>query len=280
MDPNIETENMKQSAQASTGAATATRSMLISNANTQTAKFDIFVGSVMSQFMANISTAILKDPGLPRSNPTTSAWQVPVHPTMSSIQSAVLPEQTDFVVIGSGITGCSVTKTLLEHEAAKGSHVTVLEARTLVSGATGRNGGHLVTASGHTFGPLAQQHGLEAAQQITRFSVLNIQHVMDMVKAMDKEVQEDCQIRDVRKVMAVGDDETWAAARNSVLAFQKNVPECSAYHRIVDADEVPEVIKCSPEIPAMKLTLHRGGISREHQARWNTTQVPSGHTVS
>ncbi|RBR16496.1 uncharacterized protein FIESC28_06905 [Fusarium coffeatum] len=222
MDPKIETENMKQSTQAFAGTATATHS------------------SVMSQFMASISTAILKDPGLPRSNPTVSAWQIPVHPTVSSIQSAVLPEQTDFVVIGSGITGCSVTKTLLEHKAAKGSHVTVLEARTLVSGATGRNGGHLVTAAGHTFGPLAQQHGLEAAQQITRFSVLNIQHVMDMVKAMDKEVQEDCQIRDVRKVMAVGDDETWAAARSSVLAFQKNVPECSTYHRIVDADEVPE----------------------------------------
>ncbi|RFN53481.1 FAD dependent oxidoreductase superfamily protein [Fusarium flagelliforme] len=222
MDPNIETENMKQSVQESDGHATAAHS------------------SVMSQFMANVSTAILKDPGLPRPNPTISAWQIPVHPTVSSIQSTALPEFTDFVVIGSGITGCSVTKTLLEHGAAKGSHVTVLEARTLVSGATGRNGGHLVTAAGHTFGPLAQQHGLEAAKQITRFSVLNIQHVMDMVKAMDKEVQENCQIRDVRKVMAVGDDETWAAARNSVLAFQKNVPECSTYHRIVEAEDVPE----------------------------------------
>lgn len=271
---------MKESAQASVGTATATHSMLILNANAQAAKFDIFVGPVMSQFMANISTAILRDPGLPRSNPTISAWQVPVHPKVSSIQSAVLPEETDFVVIGSGITGCSVTEAVLEHEAAKGSHVTVLEARTLVSGATGRNGGHLVTAAGHTFGPLAQQHGLEAAQQITRFSVLNIQHMMDMVKAMDEEVQEDCQIRDVRKVMAVGDDETWVAARKSVLAFQKNVPECSTYHRIVDADEVPEVRKGSPEILSTRLTLYRDGISRERQAPWNTMQAPSGHTVS
>lgn len=266
MDPNIETGNMKQSAQAPTGYATAIQSMLISQTNIQVAKFDVFLGSVMSQFMTNVSTATLKDPGLPRSNPTVSAWQVPVHPTVSSIQSTALPEHTDFVVIGSGITGCSVTKTLLEHEAAKGSHVTVLEARTLVSGATGRNGGHLVTAAGHTFGPLAQQHGLEAAKEITRFSVLNIQYVMDMVKAMDKDVQEECQIRDVRKVMAVGDDETWAAARNSVLAFQKNVPECSTYHRIVDADEVPEVREGSLRIPTTKLTFCRGGMSREHQA--------------
>ncbi|RGP71871.1 FAD dependent oxidoreductase superfamily [Fusarium sporotrichioides] len=173
--------------------------------------------SSMAQFLGNVSSAILKDPGLPRPNPTISAWQVPVHPTVSSIQSSELPEHTDFVVIGSGITGCSVTKTLLEHGAIQDSHVTVLEARTLVSGATGRNGGHLVTAAGHIFGPLAQQHGIEAAKQITRFSILNIQHMINMVKAMDQEVQDDCQIRDVRKVMAVGDDETWAAARNSSM---------------------------------------------------------------
>ncbi|KAG8672002.1 hypothetical protein FPOAC1_005261 [Fusarium poae] len=196
--------------------------------------------SSKAQFLNNVSSAIMKDPGLPRPNPTTSAWQVPVHPTVSSIQSSELPEYTDFVVIGSGITGCSVTKTLLEHGATQDSHVTVLEARTLVSGATGRNGGHLVTAAGHTFGPLAQQHGIEAAKQITRFSILNIQHMINMVKAMDKEVQDDCQIRDVRKVMAVGDDETWTAARNSVLAFQRHVPERSSYHCIVDADDVSE----------------------------------------
>ncbi|CEI61366.1 hypothetical protein FVEN_g5920 [Fusarium venenatum] len=196
--------------------------------------------SSMAKFLGNVSRAILKDPGLPHPNPTVSAWQVPAHPIVSSIQSTELPEYTDFVVIGSGITGCSVTKALLEHGATQDSHVTVLEARTLVSGATGRNGGHLVTAAGHTFGPLAKQHGIEAAKQITRFSILNIQNMIDMVKAMDKAVQDDCQIRDVRKVMAVGDDETWTAARNSVLAFQRNVPECEGYHRIVDADEVPE----------------------------------------
>lgn len=160
---------------------------------------------------------------------------------MASHQSAVLPERTDFVVIGSGITGCSVTKALLEHGAAKDAHVTVLEARTLVSGATGRNGGHLVTASGHTYGPLAKQHGVEAAKQITRFSILNIEHVMKMVRGMDPELQEECQIRNVLKVMAVGDDETWAAAKQSVLDFQQAVPEYSSYHRIVEKEDIPEV---------------------------------------
>jgi glycine/D-amino acid oxidase-like deaminating enzyme len=187
-----------------------------------------------------ISKAILEDPGLPRKNPTVSSWQIPEHPTVASIQSTTLPECTDVVIIGSGITGCSVAKTLLEHQ-TRGLHVTVLEARTLVSGATGRNGGHLVTASGHTFGPLAEQHGIEAAKQVTKFSLLNIEAIMKMVRKMDKEFQDHCQLRDVLKVMAVGDEETWANATSSVLNFQKNVTEHNEYHSIVEKHAVPEV---------------------------------------
>ncbi|KAK1622866.1 FAD dependent oxidoreductase-domain-containing protein [Colletotrichum phormii] len=183
------------------------------------------LSSYLTRFLLNVSQAISQDPGLPRPNPTTSSWQVPEH-LLGSIQSPTLPKQTDFAVIGSGITGCSVTKTLLEHDASRNSHVTILEARTLVSGATGRNGGHLVTASGHTYGPLAVQHGVEAAKQITRFSILN--------------AQERCQIRAVLKVMAVGDEETWAAAKSSVLEFQGAVPEHSAYHRVIERGDVPE----------------------------------------
>lgn len=191
--------------------------------------------------LANVKGAISADPGLPCDNPTVSSWQVPEHPAVASIQSPVLPEHTDVVVIGSGITGCSVTKTLLEHQATQGLHVTVLEARTLVSGATGRNGGHLVTASGHTFGPLAEQHGIEAAKQVTRFSLLNIEAIMKMVREMDQDFQDHCQIRDVLKVMAVGDEQTWRNAARSVRAFQKNVPEHAHYHRIIEKENVPKV---------------------------------------
>ncbi|KAK7415671.1 hypothetical protein QQX98_005703 [Neonectria punicea] len=192
------------------------------------------------RLLSSIQSAVLADPGLPRPNPTISSWQVPVHPTVASVQSSALPQRTDFAIIGSGITGCSATKSLLEHPTAAGSHVTVLEARTLVSGATGRNGGHLVTASGHTYGPLADKHGVEAAKQITRFSIFNINTIMDMVREMDQSLQTECQIRDVLKVMAVGDDETWATAKRSVLEFQKAVPEYSNYHRIIEKEGVPE----------------------------------------
>nr|RBQ90138.1 hypothetical protein FVER53263_20621 [Fusarium verticillioides] len=203
-------------------------------------ELNLYLSPATARFLKNVSKAILRDPGLPRPNPTVSAWQVPPHPSLASIQSRDLPKFTDFAVIGSGITGCSVTKTLLEHPSTANSRVTVLEARTLVSGATGRNGGHLVTASGHTFGPLAEQHGIEAAKEITRFSIMNIDHLMKLVREFDPALQEECQIRDVLKVMAVGDDETWASAKSSVLSFQDKVPEYNAYHSIIERDQVPE----------------------------------------
>ncbi|KAG5803350.1 hypothetical protein H9Q74_013795 [Fusarium xylarioides] len=160
---------------------------------------NLYLNPATARFLKNVSKAISQDPGLPRPNPTVSAWQVPPHPSLASMRSRDLPECTDYAVIGSGITGCGVTKALLEHPSTANSHVTVLEARTFVSGATGRNGGHLVTASGHTFGPLAEQHGTEAAREITRFSIMNIDHLMKLVREFDPALQKECQIRDVLK---------------------------------------------------------------------------------
>ena len=76
---------------------------------------------------------------LPVSSPTPSYWQIPPH-RLASYRSP-FPATADVVVIGSGITGTSVAKTLFEH--APSIKLVMLEARTLCSGATGRNGGHI-----------------------------------------------------------------------------------------------------------------------------------------
>ncbi|KAF2649444.1 FAD dependent oxidoreductase [Lophiostoma macrostomum CBS 122681] len=157
---------------------------------------------------------------------------------MATVQSPMLPTHTDFAVIGSGITGCSVTKALLEHAQFQGSTVTVLEARTLVSGATSRNGGHLVSAAGHTYAELARRYGMENAKQITRFSIMNIDYVLSMIRGLDKDVQEQSQVREVVKVMAALDEGLWKDAVASLKAFQAAVPEYKSYHTIVEADEV------------------------------------------
>lgn len=76
---------------------------------------------------------------LPLPSPTVSYWQVPEHP-LASYRSP-FPLSADVVIIGSGITGISVARTIFEQNPAL--NVVILEARTLCSGATGRNGGHI-----------------------------------------------------------------------------------------------------------------------------------------
>lgn len=193
------------------------------------------------EFLHKLKQALLADPLIPRPNPTIALWQEPAHPTLANIQSATLPSLTDFLIIGSGVTGCSVARSLLESNTTNPPHVTLLEARTLVSGATGRNGGHFVTPAGHYYASLARRHGEEAAREITRFSIMNIERIQKLVREMDPKLQQESQLRDVTKVMAAMDAETWRDAKASLAAFQKAVPEHRAYHHIVEESDVPEV---------------------------------------
>lgn len=74
-------------------------------------------------------------PGLPVNKPTLPFWSIPPADVPTSDTS--LPTHVDIVVIGSGITGLSCTRTLLK-KGPTDLHVLVLEARDVCSGATGR----------------------------------------------------------------------------------------------------------------------------------------------
>src|ERR1700685_3606507 len=113
---------------------------------------------------------------LPVSSPTVSYWQVPEHPLAS--YRSTFPASVDVVVIGSGITGISVARTLFELDPSLS--VVILEARKLSSGATGRNGGHvkpgtsrrhlaLIVASYHHWQHRIEKYGLEEAIVMSRF---------------------------------------------------------------------------------------------------------------
>lgn len=83
-----------------------------------------------------VKERIDNSPDLPVSRPTIPFWTVP--PVQLPIDNdAPLPEHVDVLVIGSGITGVSCTRTLLRH-GPPGLRVLVLEARDVCSGATGR----------------------------------------------------------------------------------------------------------------------------------------------
>jgi glycine/D-amino acid oxidase-like deaminating enzyme len=83
---------------------------------------------------------------LPVPNPTTSHWQTPEHRLARHRSTPDLPSEADIVVIGSGITAAFFALDILiaDHGIPGNMNMVVLEARTMCSGATGRNGGHLV----------------------------------------------------------------------------------------------------------------------------------------
>ncbi|KAF5264255.1 hypothetical protein FOXYS1_4971 [Fusarium oxysporum] len=194
------------------------------------------------EFMRKLRAALLSDPLLPRPNPSISLWQEPAHPTVSNIQSPTLPRYADIVVIGSGITGCSVTKALLEDDSLDStSQIVVLEARTLTSGATGRNGGQLVSPVGHLYNTMCKRHGEDTAKEMCRFSFMNIERIMGMLDELDPELRDSSEIRHVHKVMVTGDEETWKASKESLNSFREAIPSHQTIHRVTEQDGLAKV---------------------------------------
>jgi len=115
---------------------------------------------------------VLVDPGTPRQNPTTSYWQDPPSEIADLRTTAALPEAADYVVIGSGISGCCIAYNLLSKTPT--ARIVLLEARRTASGATGRNGGHTKAASYRSFLDHERELGLSEAVKIARMEHDNI----------------------------------------------------------------------------------------------------------
>ncbi|KKK26296.1 hypothetical protein ARAM_001586 [Aspergillus rambellii] len=184
-----------------------------------------------------VTGLITADPGLPRSNPTPSYWQHVPHP-LASTQSASLPNHTDYAVIGSGITGLSVALTLLESDLS--ATVTVLEARTLCSGATGRNGGQLAANAGEEYLHLARVHGAERAGQIVRFTLRNLERMRDLVNKYAPDASE---LQDVQKLRVFQTPDTFADFEESIAALERDHPSLKGLYTIISTEQLKEEYK-------------------------------------
>lgn len=88
-----------------------------------------------------------------------------------------LPARVDTVVIGGGITGASAAY-WLRH---LGLDVVLLEARGLAGGATGRNGGHLVSGPAVDLAEAVRRYGLEPALDLYRFTLNTVEAIRAFV---------------------------------------------------------------------------------------------------
>lgn len=221
-------------------------------------------------------------PGLPVSAPTAPYWlDEPPFPELVDVRSEVLPAQADVVVIGSGIAGAAVVKTLLDEwrrtgalsealgreQAPNGDHtyvagdaggerqspletrLLVLEARTLCSGATGRNGGHIKATPYETLHRARAVLGFERALEVVRFQMRHLDLLVDMCRAGSKgntgkpglEVAE-CRV--VETVDVYTEPDAWEASKKLVAELREVLPEFEI--KVWPAEEARSVSVDSP----------------------------------
>lgn len=189
-------------------------------------------GSVIAQLVKDAE----QDPGLPRENPTEAFWQLPAS-QISTTQSAKLPSTTDYAIIGSGITGCSVAKNLLDNlPAGSTATVTILEARTLCSGATGRNGGHLLSPIPEEFTHVEKYLGVDEATKVARFANRTLKSMHHLANS-NEELKKTSEARKVTSICAYYDGEVFDDAIQANRRYEECLPESKGDHAVFSGDD-------------------------------------------
>lgn len=185
----------------------------------------------MDQFLTN---AVTIDPGVPRQDGTTPYWIHTEH-DIARHKSTQLPLTADVAVIGSGITALALTRALLKTDPS--IKVTVFEARTLCSGATGRNGGHLVSYGGAAYRRLKQTHGRAMAAKVVDFTFRTVERTKQIITEYPA-IAEACEFREVVRIRTFADLASFEEARRSVLEYMQDNPRYRDEYKIIDDPDV------------------------------------------
>jgi hypothetical protein len=206
-------------------------------------------------------------PGLPVPNPSDSYWVNPPSPIAKhgSNADSVIPDYADIVIIGSGITGTSIARTLLNYDAEHNTtvrplKVVMLEARDTCSGATGRyvivqvrlgrrqpidllcacrNGGHVAPILYQDYEDLKRRHGKEVAAQIIRF---RLSHLDEFLAVATKEgLLQDSQCRKVRLYDVFGNNTLYRHAKRLFKIYAQDLPSESSDFEIIETEGGLEV---------------------------------------
>lgn len=97
-----------------------------------------------STIAANTDTTESRKRGPPVNNGGLSLWQQSTrsYSNLEANRNSILPSESKYVVIGSGIAGGLLTYELIQ-AGVPGEDILVLEAREAASGASSRNAGHV-----------------------------------------------------------------------------------------------------------------------------------------
>ncbi|KAL5593011.1 hypothetical protein FOBRF1_012113 [Fusarium oxysporum] len=178
----------------------------------------------------SLSALVTADPGLPHPNPTVPYW-ISIPHDLAQTQSPVIPDTADVVIIGSGMTGTSTALHLLEKQ--NDTQVAVLDARSLCSGATGRNGGHLITYGATMYSFAKERLGQEMAHKLISFTFKNVDEVANAAQQYAPETSE---YRTVERVRCFANQQEYDEAKSSVAEFEKDYPAESGKYKFITAE--------------------------------------------
>ncbi|KAF5361712.1 hypothetical protein D9758_007295 [Tetrapyrgos nigripes] len=200
------------------------------------------MGSIFSQIRLTVGTLlaiaraynrlakrVALSPGIPIPNPSTPYWTIPASP-IAKHGHEKLPEYADVVIIGSGITGTSFARKLLdgyydsENDLGKRPlKVVMLDARDACYGATGRNGGHVSPFLYAEYPELKKKLGSEEAKAIIRFRLTHIEELLRVAEEEDLLV--DSQTRRVQAYDVYHDRTLFEDMKGRLAVYLEDMPE-------------------------------------------------------
>lgn len=206
---------------------------------------------------------------------TEPFWRTQLHPLDSHRSTPELPASSDVIIIGSGMSGVSTAYHMLQLCKTRSTRpsITILEARQLCSGATGRNGGHLKLAIPHIIRVL-EKHGVEIASEVGEFPVKQIYALKEVV---DRECI-DCDFLLTRS-FDVWMDETQAREEEQKVRslWEAGIDIVKKHVNIIPKEHV-EAVGLNIRVYRMCVNVFRSLVSRAPLVLAAFQLHPCGHT--
>lgn len=144
------------------------------------------------------------------------------------------------LIIGSGITAASIAHYLLTSDSS--IKVVIADARNICSGATGRNGGHILELPYEEYDLEVALIGKEAAKKLIQFRLDHLGEMLHFVKTeLSEEAAKKSDIRTVEVVDAFFDLQHWIDTKSQLRRFLEAFPEQTDKWTIWEGEEAQKV---------------------------------------